>query len=78
MTKEDLIELGFDRFDEYDSDVGDWYYYESTWNGIELITNPSDEWNSKGMYVEIIDTDVRFRSLNDLWALKEILSNNMK
>ena len=78
MTEDDLIELGFERYDEFDHRIGDWHYYASDWNGIDLISNASDEWDSDGLCVSIIETNILFRSLDDLCTLKELLGNNLK
>jgi hypothetical protein len=55
MSEQDLIELGFERCNETDPKIGDWYYYSSYWNGIDLISNASDEWDTDGLYVEVFD-----------------------
>jgi len=78
MSEQDLIELGFERYNETDPKIGDWYYYSSYWNGIDLISNASDEWDSDGLCVSIIETDILFRSLDELCTLKELLGNNLK
>ena len=78
MSEQDLIELGFDRYNETDPKIGDWYYYSSYWNGIDLISNASDEWDSDGLYVEVFDTNIRFKGSGDLWQLKELIYNNLK
>ncbi len=78
MTKNDLIELGFNRYDEIDPQIGEWYYLAVDWNGIELISNASDEWDSDGLYVEVFETNIRFRGSGDLWQMKELIYNNLK
>ncbi len=78
MTENDLIELGFNRYDETDPQIGDWYYLAADWNGIELISNASDEWDSDGLYVEVFETNIRFRGSGDLWQMKELIYNNLK
>ena len=78
MTEQYLVELGFEQFNHHDGEIGDWYYFASNWGGIELISNASDEWDGDGIIVSIMETDIEFTNNNDLWSLKELLSNNMK
>ena len=78
MTEHDLIELGFEQFNNHDGEIGDWYYFATNWGGVELISNASDEWDGDGIIVSIMETDIEFTNNNDLWSLKELLSNNMK
>ena len=78
MTEHDLIELGFEQFNNHDGEIGDWYYFATNWGGVELISNASDEWDVDGIIVSIMETDIEFTNNNDLWSLKELLSNNMK
>jgi predicted phage-related endonuclease len=78
MTEQYLVELGFEQFNHHDGEIGDWYYFASNWGGVELISNASDEWDGDGIIVSIMETDIQFTNNNDLWSLKELLSNNMK
>jgi len=76
MTEEDLIELGFQRFDETAENSGtleDWHYYTLDIGGLTLISNASDEWDGDGVWVEIMETDFRMKGSGDLWDLVEIL-----
>lgn len=76
MSENDLIDLGFDRFDETAESSGaenDWYYYTLDLGGLTLISNASDEWDMGGIFVEIMETDIRFRGSGDLWDFIEIL-----
>ena len=76
MSENDLIELGFDRFDETAENSGsptDWFYYSLDLGGLSLISNASDEWDRDGVYVEIMEADVRFKGAGDLWDFVEIL-----
>jgi len=78
MTEQYLVELGFEQFNNHDGEIGDWYYFATNWGGVELISNASDEWDVDGIIVSIMETDIEFTNNNDLWSLKELLSNNMK
>ena len=78
MTEQYLVELGFEQFNNLDGEIGDWYYFATNWGGVELISNASDEWDGDGIIVSIMETDIEFTNNNDLWSLKELLSNNMK
>ena len=81
MSENDLIELGFERTDETAESWGgdnDWYYYALDLGGLALISNASDEWDSDGLYVEVFDTNIRFKGSGDLWQLKELIYNNLK
>ena len=76
MSENDLIELGFDRFDETIESSGspnDWYYYSLDLGGLNLISNASDEWERDGIFVEIIETNIRFKGAGDLWDFVEII-----
>ena len=76
MSENDLIELGFDRFDETIESSGspnDWYYYSLDLGGLNLISNASDEWERDGIFVEIIETSIRFKGAGDLWDFVEII-----
>ena len=64
MSEQDLIELNFERFDETAQSSGspnDWYYYTLDIGGLTFISNASDEWESDGLFVEIMETDIHFR-----------------
>ena len=76
MSENDLIDLGFDRFDETAENSGtstDWCYYTLDLGGLSLISNASDEWDRDGIYVEIMDTNIQFKGAGDLWDFVEIL-----
>jgi len=78
MTEQYLVELGFEQFNNHDGEIGDWYYFATNWGGVELISNASDEWGGDGIIVSIMETDIEFKRIADLWSLKELLNNNMK
>jgi len=76
MSEQDLIELNFERFDETSESSGspnDWYYYTLDIGGLTFISNASDEWESDGLFVEIMETDIQFRGSGDLWDVIEVL-----
>jgi len=76
MSEQDLIDLNFERIDETAENSGspqDWFYYSLDLGGLTLISNASDEWDSDGIFVELIETDVRFMGSGDLWDFIEIL-----
>jgi len=75
MTENDLIDLDFQRWDETAQNSGssnDWYYYSLDLGGLTFISNASDEWDSDGVFVEIMDTDIQFRGSGDLWDVVEV------
>ena len=81
MSEQDLIDLGFERTDEPAEVWGgeeDFYYYSLNIGGIEFITNANDEWNTEGLFVEIMETDIRFRGSGDLEDIIRILEQNQK
>jgi len=76
MNEQDLIDLGFERVDETAESSGspqDWCYYNLDLGGLTLISNASDEWDSDGIFVEIMDTEVKFNTSSDIWDFIEIL-----
>ena len=80
MSENDLIELGFERTDETAESWGgdnDWYYYTLDLGGLTFITNASDEWDSDGIWVEIMETEIKFKGSGDLWDLVDILKRNL-
>lgn len=81
MLEDDLIGLGFTRYDETAESFGsenDWHYYAREIGGVELISNDSEDWNSDGIEVTIMETNIRFNDFEDLNKLVEILSRNEK
>ena len=79
MTEQSLIDLGFERFDE-DAWGGDneFYYYALKIGGVEFISNANDEFEDEGIWVEIIETDIRFKGACDLEDIIRILELNQK
>jgi hypothetical protein len=77
MTEQTLIDLGFERFDEDHWGTGEeFYYYTLNIGGVEFITNANDEWNDDGIYVDILETDIRFKGSGDLEDIIRILEVN--
>ena len=79
MSEQDLIDLGFERTDEPAEVWGgqdDFYYYTLNIGGVEFISNANDEWNNGGLYVDILETDIRFKGSGDLEDIIRILELN--
>ena len=79
MTEQDLISLGFQRFDE--KDKGDEFYYYTLdlgKNGVVSFISPaSDEIENDEWYVEIFeDTSIMFDRYLDLSQFIEIVKRN--
>lgn len=92
MTEQELIELGFNREDEFGIDCSDdqgsewvedaFYYYSlDLVQGLDLITGPSDEECAKNneWYVELFDTypTVRFTDAQEVKTLIELLKSGI-
>lgn len=79
MTEQSLIDLGFERFDE-DAWGGakEFYYYTLSIGGVEFISNSNDEFEEEGIWVEILETDIRFQGSGDLEDIIRILELNQK
>jgi hypothetical protein len=81
MSENDLIELGFNRYDETAANSGsetDWFYYSREVGGVEFISNDSDDWERDGIEVSIMESDIRFQEFEDLNNLLGIISRNEK
>lgn len=78
MSEQDLIDLGFEKTDEIWGGGEDFYYYTLNIGGVEFISNANDEWDDDGLYVEILETDIRFRGSGDLEDIIRILEQNEK
>ena len=79
MREQDLISLGFQRFDENDN--GDEFYYYTLdlgHNGaVSFISPASDEIENDEWYVEIFeDTSIMFDRYLDLSQFIEIVKRN--
>ena len=81
MSENDLIELGFNRYDETAANSGsetDWFYYSREVGGVEFISNDSDDWERDGIEVSIMESDIRFQEFEDLNNLLGMISRNEK
>ena len=79
MTEQSLIDLGFERFDEDAWGSGaEFYYYTLNIGGVEFISNANDEFEEEGIWVEILETDIRFQGSGDLEDIIRILELNQK
>jgi hypothetical protein len=77
MTEQNLIDLGFERFDEIHCEHP-FYYYVLTIGGIEFLSNADDEFKEDGIWVEILEADIRFHGVGDLQDIIKILELNQK
>jgi len=81
MREQDLISLGFQRFDE--NDEGDNFYYYTLDLGnngvVSFISPTSDEIENDEWYVEIFqDTSIMFDRYLDLSQFIEIVKRNTR
>jgi hypothetical protein len=76
MTEQNLIDLGFERFDE--TSFPEFYYYALNVGGVDFISNADDEFKEDGIWVEILETDIRFHGVGDLQDIIKILELNQK
>ena len=79
MEEQDLIDLGFERFEE--ETMGDpfYYYTKDLSNGtISLITPSHDEVVDGGWFVEVFqDENIQFTELEELQEFINIVERNM-
>ena len=75
MTEQDLVDLGFARFDEVEC-VDEFCYYSLTIGGLEFISNDSEDWVDEDISVEIADTEIVFNEFEDLNEVINILRKN--
>lgn len=81
MREQDLIDLGFERFDETMESSGapqDWYYYSLDLGGITFISNASDEWDEVGISVQIMETDILFIESEPMDSVIKLLESNIR
>jgi hypothetical protein len=77
MTEKEIQLLGFEI--NHDNGKGDWdpyhYYTYDIADGLELISNASDEIKDENWYVEIFNTDpcIRFYDFAEVQALLNLL-----
>lgn len=77
MTEQNLIDIGFERFDETNCEHP-FYYYNLNIGGIDFISNADDEFKEDGVWVEILETDIRFHTISDLHDTIRIFELNQK
>ena len=75
MTEQDLVDLGFARFDEVEG-VDEFCKYSLTIYGLEFISNDSEDWVDEDISVEIADTEIVFNEFEDLNEVINILRKN--
>jgi len=76
MTEQELIEIGFERVDEFEENYH--YYIMDISDDITLISNASDEAERDGWNVELFDSaSVKFKTKQELLSLITILINNL-
>ena len=80
MKEQDLIDLGFNRYDVSAEESGDKPFFYFTYNITDelcLISTDSDEAKRRGWYVELFDYDnIEISNLEDLKTLIIILERN--
>ena len=91
ITEQDLIELGFEReisqegYSEWlqvniggqQEDKEEVAFYNLLIDEIEFSSNMDDEWDDE-LWVEITDTSIVFRNLEDLRQVIDILKRNQE
>ena len=80
MKEQDLIDLGFNRYDVSAEESGDKPFFYFTYNITDelcLISSDNDEAERNGWYVELFDyDDIKFTSLEDLKTLIDVIERN--
>ena len=77
MKEQDLIDLGFERFDVTKEESGDEAYYFYEYN-FGMITDSDDVVVNDEWAVDIVFNDITITDINDLKLLIEILERNEK
>ena len=80
MKEQDLIDLGFKRYDVPAEESGDKPYFYFTYNITDelcLISTDSDEAERNGWSVEMFDYDgIKFSNTEDLKTLIDVIERN--
>ena len=80
MKEQDLIDLGFERYDVSAEESGDFPYYYYTYDITDelcLISTDDGEAKKDGWSVEMFDYDgIKFTNLEDLKTLINIIEKN--
>ena len=80
MKEQDLIDLGFERVDVTKEESGcerDYHFYTYDFTEqLALMSNDSEEAESKGWFVEFFDVDgIRFTNIRELAKLMILIEN---
>jgi hypothetical protein len=80
MKEQDLIDLGFERYDVSAEDSGDvpfYYYTYDITDELCLISSDDGEAKKDGWSVEMFDYDgIKFTSIEDLKTLINVIEKN--
>ena len=80
MKEQDLLDLGFNRYDVSAEESGDRPFFYFTYNITDelcLISTDNDEAEKRGWYVELFDYEnIEISNLEDLKTLISILERN--
>ena len=80
MKEQDLIDLGFERYDVSAEDSGDvpfYYYTYDITDELCLISSDNGEAKKDGWYVEMFDYDsIRFNNIGEVQALITLIEAN--
>ena len=80
MKEQDLIDLGFNRYDVPAEESGDKPYFYFTYNITDelcLISTDNGEAERNGWYVELFDYEnIEFRNTEDLKTLIDVIEKN--
>ena len=80
MKEQDLIDLGFERYDASAEDSGDvpfYYYTYDITDELCLISSDDGEAKKDGWSVEMFDYDgIKFTSIEDLKTLINVIEKN--
>jgi hypothetical protein len=82
ITEEDLVTLGFERFDETAESSGypnDWYYYTIDIGDIQFITNDNEDAKKDGWKIYLFDYEsMEITDSSQARTLIEIIKSNTK
>jgi len=80
MKEQDLIDLGFKRYNISAEESGDKPFFYFTYNITDelcLISSDNDEAERNGWYVELFDyANIEIRNLEDLKTLIDVIERN--
>ena len=83
MTEKDILNLGFEKKFSLDTIDGepDYYYYTKEFtNGLEFISNASDELVNDNWFIEIFNTEnlVRYYDVEDVLNLFSLIIKGLQ